>query len=89
MAHSARGSPDSVTRAPGSAPATTYHGNPETLAVWDWLIGELERFGEPADVLGHDWGGVFVILERGVVERVHDSCAFGRFSEARVIRVRS
>ena len=28
----------------------------------DWLIGELERFGEPADVLGHDWGGVFVIL---------------------------
>ena len=28
----------------------------------DWLIGELERFGEPADVIGHDWGGVFVIM---------------------------
>jgi pimeloyl-ACP methyl ester carboxylesterase len=28
----------------------------------DWLIGELERFAEPADVLGHDWGGVFVLL---------------------------
>jgi pimeloyl-ACP methyl ester carboxylesterase len=28
----------------------------------DWLIGALERFGEPADVLGHDWGGVFVLL---------------------------
>jgi len=28
----------------------------------DWLIGELERFGEPADILGHDWGGVFVLL---------------------------
>jgi pimeloyl-ACP methyl ester carboxylesterase len=28
----------------------------------DWLIGELEHFGEPADKLGHDWGGVFVIL---------------------------
>ena len=28
----------------------------------DWLIGELERFGEPTDVLGHDWGGVFVIM---------------------------
>jgi hypothetical protein len=22
----------------------------------DWLIGELERFGEPADILSHDWG---------------------------------
>ena len=28
----------------------------------DWLIGELERLGEPADIIGHDWGGVFVIL---------------------------
>jgi len=28
----------------------------------DWLIGELERFGEPADVIEHDWGGVFAIM---------------------------
>ncbi|MCL2393903.1 MAG: alpha/beta fold hydrolase [Acidimicrobiaceae bacterium] len=28
----------------------------------DWLIGELERFDEPVDVVGHDLGGVFVIL---------------------------
>jgi len=33
----------------------------------DWLIGELERFGEPADVLGHDLGGVFVLL--AVIDR--------------------
>jgi pimeloyl-ACP methyl ester carboxylesterase len=33
----------------------------------DWLIGELERLGEPADVLGHDFGGVFVLL--AVIER--------------------
>lgn len=23
----------------------------------DWLIGEIERIGEPADLVGHDWGG--------------------------------
>jgi pimeloyl-ACP methyl ester carboxylesterase len=23
----------------------------------DWLIGELERIGEPVDLVGHDWGG--------------------------------
>ena len=33
----------------------------------DWLIGELERFGEPVDVLGHDWGGVFVLM--AVIDR--------------------
>jgi pimeloyl-ACP methyl ester carboxylesterase len=33
----------------------------------DWLIGEVERFGEPADVFGHDWGGAFVIL--AVIDR--------------------
>jgi pimeloyl-ACP methyl ester carboxylesterase len=25
-----------------------------------WLIGELERMGEPVDVVGHDWGGLLV-----------------------------
>jgi pimeloyl-ACP methyl ester carboxylesterase len=74
------------------------HGNPETVAVWDpllteleragsprsevicssppgfgaplppgfgatvgeyrdWLAGELARFPEPVDLVGHDWGG--------------------------------
>ena len=23
----------------------------------DWLVGELEAFGEPVDLVGHDWGG--------------------------------
>ena len=23
----------------------------------DWLVGELERIGEPVDLVGHDWGG--------------------------------
>jgi pimeloyl-ACP methyl ester carboxylesterase len=27
----------------------------------DWLIAELERIGEPADLVGHDWGGGHVL----------------------------
>ena len=30
-------------------------------AYTDWLIGELESIGEPVDLVGHDWGGGFVI----------------------------
>src|SRR6266511_5211652 len=26
-----------------------------------WLIGELERIGEPVDLVGHDWGGGFTV----------------------------
>ncbi|WP_262704008.1 MULTISPECIES: alpha/beta fold hydrolase [Streptomyces] len=83
-------------------PAVFVHGNPETAAVWDlliaeleaagaapdglirlsppgfgaplppgfgatvheyrdWLIGELTRFAEPVDLVGHDWGGGHVL----------------------------
>ncbi|BBG02690.1 alpha/beta hydrolase [Pseudonocardia autotrophica] len=27
----------------------------------DWLIGELEAFDEPVDLVGHDWGGGHVV----------------------------
>ncbi|WNE94242.1 alpha/beta hydrolase [Streptomyces luomodiensis] len=27
----------------------------------DWLIGELEKVGEPVDLVGHDWGGGHVV----------------------------
>jgi pimeloyl-ACP methyl ester carboxylesterase len=27
----------------------------------DWLVGELESIGEPVDLVGHDWGGGFVL----------------------------
>ena len=27
----------------------------------DWLIAELEAIGEPVDLVGHDWGGAFVL----------------------------
>lgn len=26
-----------------------------------WLIGRLEEFGEPVDLVGHDWGGGFTV----------------------------
>jgi pimeloyl-ACP methyl ester carboxylesterase len=29
-------------------------------AYVDWLIDEVERFGEPVDVVGHDWGSLLV-----------------------------
>lgn len=31
------------------------------LAYRDWLEGELENFGEPIDLVGHDWGGCHVV----------------------------
>ena len=34
-----------------AATVTGYH---------DWLVGSLERFREPVDLVGHDWGGVHV-----------------------------
>jgi pimeloyl-ACP methyl ester carboxylesterase len=27
----------------------------------DWLVGELEAIAEPVDLVGHDWGGGFVL----------------------------
>lgn len=30
-------------------------------AYVDWLIRELERIGEPVDLVGHDWGGGFTL----------------------------
>ena len=74
-------------------PAVFVHGNPESSAIWnllvpeldrsdvvllsppgfgaptpagwgatrieylDWLVAELEKIGEPVDLVGHDWGG--------------------------------
>jgi pimeloyl-ACP methyl ester carboxylesterase len=29
-------------------------------AYVDWLVGELERVGEPVDLVGHDWGSLLV-----------------------------
>ena len=31
----------------------------------DWLAGELEAIGDPVDLVGHDWGGGFVLRVAG------------------------
>ncbi|MEN3220264.1 alpha/beta hydrolase [Mycolicibacterium porcinum] len=50
---------DDVTRlSPPGFGAPLPDGFPATyLAYRDWLEAELESIGEPADLLGHDWGG--------------------------------
>ena len=49
-----------------------------------WLAEELERFGAPADLVGHDWGGyltVRVASLRGDLLRSWTSDALGAFDE--------
>jgi pimeloyl-ACP methyl ester carboxylesterase len=33
-------------------------------AYVDWLVGELERVGEPVDLVGHDWGSSHATLAK-------------------------
>jgi pimeloyl-ACP methyl ester carboxylesterase len=50
----------------------------------DWLVGELERIGEPVDLVGHDWGGVHVLnvaMARPDLLRSWVSDAVGAFDE--------
>jgi pimeloyl-ACP methyl ester carboxylesterase len=48
----------------------------------DWLAGELERIGEPVDLVGHDWGGAHVVnvaMTRPELLRTWASDALGAF----------
>lgn len=50
----------------------------------DWLVGELERIGDPVDLVGHDWGGVHVLtvaMARPDLLRSWVSDAVGAFDE--------
>jgi pimeloyl-ACP methyl ester carboxylesterase len=52
------------------------------LAYRDWLEAELERFGEPVDLVGHDWGGGHVmtaVMHRPELVRSWASDAVGLF----------
>jgi pimeloyl-ACP methyl ester carboxylesterase len=103
--------------------AVFVHGNPETAAVWDpllaelerdgaprsgltclsppgfgaplppgfgatvgeyrdWLVGELARFDDPVDLVGHDWGGAHVlnaVMSRPDLVRSWASDSIGAF----------
>ncbi|WP_018332546.1 alpha/beta fold hydrolase [Actinomycetospora chiangmaiensis] len=56
---------------------------PATVTAYrDWLIGELERFDRPVDLLGHDWGGghvVTALLRRPELVRSWADDALGLF----------
>ena len=105
-----------------TTPTVLVHGNPETPALWDplvghlrrdvvrlappgfgaplpagfgatmpeygyWLVGELERIGEPVDLVGHDWGGAHVVnvaMARPDLLRSWVSDAIGIFDEDHV-----
>ncbi|MDD7965738.1 alpha/beta fold hydrolase [Actinomycetospora lemnae] len=58
-------------------------GFPATVTAYrDWLIGELERFDRPVDLLGHDWGGghvVTAVMQRPELVRSWASDALGLF----------
>jgi pimeloyl-ACP methyl ester carboxylesterase len=52
------------------------------LAYRDWLEGELERFDQPVDLVGHDWGGghvVNVMMHRPELVRSWASDVVGLF----------
>lgn len=57
VALAARGIDDVVSLSPpGFGAPTPSDWNATQLEYVDWLIAEVERLGEPVDVVGHDWG---------------------------------
>lgn len=49
---------DSVALSPPGFGAPVPDGFDATSDAYaDWLVGELEQFDEPVDLIGHDWGG--------------------------------
>jgi pimeloyl-ACP methyl ester carboxylesterase len=58
----ALGVPEPVRLAPPGFGAPVPDGWAATVAEYrDWLVGEVERIGEPVDLVGHDWGGGHVL----------------------------
>jgi pimeloyl-ACP methyl ester carboxylesterase len=53
---------DSVALSPPGFGAPVPDGFDATSDAYaDWLVGALERFDEPVDLIGHDWGGGHVM----------------------------
>ena len=79
----ALGRTDVVRLSPPGFGAPMDDGFPGTyLAYRDWLEDALERFDEPVDVVGHDWGGghvMNVVMHRPELVRSWVSDAVGLF----------
>jgi pimeloyl-ACP methyl ester carboxylesterase len=76
---------DVVRLAPPGFGAPLTEGFGATVPEYrDWLVGELERLGEPVDLVGHDWGGAHVVavaMTRPDLLRSWASDAIGVFDE--------
>jgi pimeloyl-ACP methyl ester carboxylesterase len=58
----ARGRTDQVRLSPPGFGAPVPEGWTATVDEYrDWLVDELERIGQPVDLVGHDWGGGHVL----------------------------
>jgi pimeloyl-ACP methyl ester carboxylesterase len=58
----ARGRTDQVRLSPPGFGAPVPDGWTASVDEYrDWLVAELERIGEPVDLVGHDWGGGHVL----------------------------
>jgi pimeloyl-ACP methyl ester carboxylesterase len=56
------GRDDVVCLSPPGFGAPVPEGFGATVSEYrDWLVGELESLGEPAHLVGHDWGGAHVV----------------------------
>lgn len=79
----ALGRDDVVRLSPPGFGSPLPEGFPATfLAYRDWLEAELERFDEPVDLVGHDWGGghvVNVVMHRPELVRSWASDVVGLF----------
>jgi pimeloyl-ACP methyl ester carboxylesterase len=59
---------DTVTLSPpGFGAPLPANFNPTSDSYAHWLVGELEKFDAPVDLVGHDWGGGHVM--RAVIAR--------------------
>jgi pimeloyl-ACP methyl ester carboxylesterase len=58
-----------VLSPPGFGAAVPDGFAPTSDGYCDWLVGELERIGEPVDLVGHDWGGIHAM--RAATARPH------------------
>ena len=53
----------------------------------DWVIGEIEKVGEPVDLVGHDWGSIIVLRVTSVRPDLVRTLACGRRSDRPRIQV--
>lgn len=79
------GRDDAFTLSPpgfGVPASTTFRATVDGYAAW--LVSQLESFGEPVDLVGHDWGGVHAIrvaMTRPDLLRSWASDALGVYAE--------